>query len=152
MRKYVSYDKLANSPLLARMHRFNHNALRHEKCKCTRTSKCCFSASELFYQPRSQGFSPPKRGFPAHPLLGGEKPWERGWNFPMRKVTASFYIRLLHHAWLSHSSLSFHYVKFFFFLSFISVLHVFAVCYCIEEGFAQFKLRDANRLAKGCEF
>ena len=123
MRKYVSYDKLANSPLLARMHRFNHNALRHEKCKCTRTSKCCFSASELFYQPRSQGFSLPKRGFPAHPLLGGEKPWERGWNFLMRTVTASFYIRLLHHAWLSHSSLSFHYVKFFFLL--------FPFCTCL---------------------
>ena len=30
--------------------------------------------------------------FPAHPLLSGEKPWEQGWNFPMRKVTASFYI------------------------------------------------------------
>ena len=87
MEKYVSYDELANSPLLARMHCFNHNALRHEKCKCTKTSKCCFSASELFSQPRSQGFSPPKRGFPAHPLLGGEKPWERGWNFPLRKVT-----------------------------------------------------------------
>ena len=27
-------------------------------------------------QPRSQGFSPPRRGWP---LLGREKPWERGW-------------------------------------------------------------------------
>ena len=29
-------------------------------------------------QPRSQGFSPPRRGW-AHPLLGGEKSRERGW-------------------------------------------------------------------------
>lgn len=61
MEKYISYDELANSPLLARMHCFNHNALRHEKCKCTRTSKCCLSASELFSQGFSRSSSPRRR-------------------------------------------------------------------------------------------
>ena len=53
-------------------------------------------------QPRSQGFSPPRRGW-AHPLLGGEKPWERGWKvYRWKNATIWIASRTVHDMPTSH--------------------------------------------------